>query len=58
MDDERSYAPVVSVLQKAASAAADAGVVLAMETSLSPADDRKLIDLVNRPARARLLRPG
>lgn len=29
---------------------ADAGVVLGLETSLSPADNRKLVDLVNHPA--------
>ena len=49
MNDEQSYGPAVAVLQKVAPAAADAGVTLAMETSLAPADDRKLIDLVNRP---------
>ena len=37
-------------MQKVSSAARDAGVVIGMETSLSPADDRKLIDLVDRPS--------
>jgi sugar phosphate isomerase/epimerase len=50
MDQESSYGPVVSVLQNVAGTAADAGVTLAMETSLSPAHDRKLIDLVAKPA--------
>jgi sugar phosphate isomerase/epimerase len=49
MDQEQSYAPVVALLQKVASAAQDAGVTLGMETSLTPADDRKLVDMVNRP---------
>ncbi len=48
MDQEQSYGPVVALLQKVSGAARDAGVVLGMETSLSPADDRKLIDLVDR----------
>lgn len=50
MDQEASYGPVVTMLQKVAPAAASAGVTLGMETSLSPADDKKLIDLVNRPS--------
>lgn len=50
MDQEASYGPVVAMLKKVAGAASDAGVVLALETSLSPADDRKLIDLVARPS--------
>ena len=49
MDQESSYGPVVALLQKVSGAAQDAGVVIGMETSNSPADDRKLIDLVNRP---------
>jgi sugar phosphate isomerase/epimerase len=50
MNDERSYGPVVELLQKVSGAASDAGVVIGMETSNSPAEDRKLIDLVNRPS--------
>ncbi len=50
MDQEASYGPVVEMLQKVAGAAAGAGVTLGLETSLSPADDKKLIDLVARPA--------
>jgi sugar phosphate isomerase/epimerase len=49
MQDESSYGPVVSVLEKVAPAAEAAGVTVCMETSLSPEDDKKLIDLVNRP---------
>jgi sugar phosphate isomerase/epimerase len=50
MNDEKSYGPVVTLLQKVAGQARDAGVVLGMETSNSPAEDRKLIDLVDRPS--------
>jgi sugar phosphate isomerase/epimerase len=50
MDREESYGPVVALLQKVSGAARDAGVTIGMETSLSPADDRKLIDLVDRPS--------
>jgi sugar phosphate isomerase/epimerase len=50
MDQEESYGPVVAMLRKVAGAAADAGVTLGMETSLSPADDKKLIDLVAKPS--------
>jgi sugar phosphate isomerase/epimerase len=50
MGQEASYGPVVAMLQKVAGAASDAGVTLGMETSLSPADDKKLIDLVARPS--------
>ncbi len=50
MTREASYGPVVSTLKKAAVAAADAGVVLGLENSLSPADNCKLVDLVGHPA--------
>ncbi len=50
MEREQSYGPVVAMLQKVGPAAADAGVTLGLETSLDPADDRKLIDLVGHPA--------
>jgi L-ribulose-5-phosphate 3-epimerase len=50
MSREESYGPVVTMLQKAAGAAVDAGVVLGLENSLSPADNRKLVDLVGQPA--------
>jgi len=46
MQQEPSYAPVVSLLQKLAPFAAGAGVTICLETSLSPSDDSKLIDLV------------
>ncbi|MBL8177618.1 MAG: TIM barrel protein [Bryobacterales bacterium] len=50
MTEESSYGPVVSHLRNVAPAAADAGVVLGLETSLSPAGNRKLVDLVGHPA--------
>jgi L-ribulose-5-phosphate 3-epimerase len=50
MKDESSYGPVVSMLRKVAPRAADAGVVIGLENSLSPADNRKLVDLVGHPA--------
>lgn len=50
MSHEESYGPAVALLQSVASAAADAGVTIAMETTLTPADDKKLIDLVDRPS--------
>jgi sugar phosphate isomerase/epimerase len=50
MNQVQSYGPVVELLQRLSGAAAAAGVVIGMETSNSPADDRKLIDLVDRPS--------
>lgn len=50
MNDEKSYGPIVALLQKVSGAAKDAGLVLGMETSNSPAEDKKLIDLVDRPS--------
>jgi sugar phosphate isomerase/epimerase len=50
MKEESSYGPIVDLLQTIAPSAADAGVTLGLETSLSPADNAKLIDLVDRPS--------
>lgn len=50
MKDEASYGPIVAMLQKVAKQAADAGVVIGLENSLSPADNKKLVDLVGHPA--------
>ena len=50
MTREDSYGPIVTMLQETAPRAADAGVVIGLENSLSPADNRKLIDLVDHPA--------
>jgi len=49
MGDESSYGPVVQLLKAAAPRARDAGVVLGLENSLSPADNVKLVDLVAEP---------
>jgi sugar phosphate isomerase/epimerase len=50
MEDEASYAPVVALLQKLAPAAMAAGVSLGLETSLSPADEKKLLTMVGSAA--------
>ncbi len=50
MTSESSYGPIVSMLQKVAKTAAAAGVVIGLENSLSPADNKKLVDLVGHPA--------
>lgn len=49
MSREDSYGPVVEVLQKASPFARNAGVVLGLETSLSPSDNALLVDLVDSP---------
>ena len=50
MTCERSYGPIVTLLEQTAKCAADAGVVMGLENSLSPADNKKLVDLVDHPA--------
>lgn len=50
MRDESSYGPVVELLRRVAPEAADAGVTLGLENSLSPADNKKLVDLVDHPS--------
>ncbi|MGH9325083.1 MAG: sugar phosphate isomerase/epimerase family protein [Terriglobia bacterium] len=50
MNKESSYGSIVELLQKAAPSAADVGVTLGLENSLSPADNLKLIDLIDRPS--------
>ncbi len=46
MNDEDSYGPVVDLLRAAAKPARDAGVVLGLENSLSPAHNAQLVDLI------------
>jgi sugar phosphate isomerase/epimerase len=46
MNSEGSYGPVVELLKAAAGPAGDAGAVLGLENSLSPADNKKLVNLV------------
>jgi L-ribulose-5-phosphate 3-epimerase len=50
MAREDSYGPIVSMLREVAPRAAEAGVFLGLENSLSPADNVKLVDLVGHPA--------
>jgi sugar phosphate isomerase/epimerase len=50
MTSEESYGPVVDLLRSVAGRAADAGVVMGLENSLSPSDNKKLVDLVDHPA--------
>jgi len=50
MKRPESYEPVVKLLRRVAPAAADAGVVLGLENSLSPADNKRLVDMVDHPA--------
>ncbi|MFA6562556.1 MAG: sugar phosphate isomerase/epimerase family protein [Verrucomicrobiia bacterium] len=47
---EESYRPIVAMLKEVAPRAADASVRLGLENSLSPADNAKLVDLVDHPA--------
>ncbi len=49
MDDEASFGPVAQLLQAAAGPARDAGVILGLENSLSPADNVRLLDHVGEP---------
>jgi sugar phosphate isomerase/epimerase len=46
MDDESSYGPVVQLLQKLAPVAADVGIVLGLELSLSLEEHKKLMPLI------------
>ena len=48
MTVSKSYEPVVALLRRMSAPAKDAGVKLCPETSLTPADDRKLLELVDR----------
>lgn len=50
MAKEASYGPIVTMLRAVAKDAAQAGIALGLENSLSPADNAKLVDLVGHPA--------
>lgn len=50
MGKEASFGPIIAMLQATARDAAEAGVILGLENSLSPADNKKLVDLVGHPA--------
>src|SRR5215471_3176402 len=49
MDDESSYGPVVQLLQKLSPVAADAGITLGLELSLSLDEHRTFLALIDRP---------
>jgi len=50
MSRDESYGPIVALLRRAAMHASDAGVTLGLENSLSPADNKTLVDLIDHPA--------
>jgi sugar phosphate isomerase/epimerase len=50
MNNPESYQPVVALLRRMSAPAKDAGIKLCLETSLAPADDRKLLETVDRPS--------
>ena len=50
MTREESFGPIVAMLREVAPRATEAGVILGLENSLSPADNVKLVDLVGHPA--------
>jgi len=50
MTSEASYGPVVSILRKVAPHAEEAGVILGLENSLSPKENRELVDRVGHRA--------
>lgn len=45
-----SYAPVVSLLKDMAPRAQDAGIILGLENSLSPTDNKLLVEMIDHPA--------
>lgn len=49
MSDPQSYGPVVSLLRRMSAPARDAGVKLCLETSLTPNEERKLLESIDRP---------
>lgn len=50
MSQESSYGPPMKLLQGVAQQALDAGVVLGIETSMSPQDHRKFVEMIGSPA--------
>lgn len=49
MSDKNSYGRIVEILKEVAPLAKEAGIILALENSLSPADNKKLVDIINDP---------
>lgn len=50
MADKQSYEPVVSILKDVAPRAQEAGIILGLENSLSPKDNKDLVDRIDHPA--------
>jgi sugar phosphate isomerase/epimerase len=50
LDDKAAWAPVIAMLRRACNQAADSGVTLALENSLSPAGNAALCDRISHPA--------
>jgi L-ribulose-5-phosphate 3-epimerase len=50
MVDKQSYEPVVSLLRDVAPRAQEAGILLGLENSLSPKDNKDLVDRIGHPA--------
>ena len=50
MADRQSYGPVVSILRDVATRAQEAGIILGLENSLSPKENRDLVDIIDHPA--------
>jgi sugar phosphate isomerase/epimerase len=50
MTDESSFGPLVALLQDVSRQAADSGVVLGIEMSMSPQDHRKFVDIAGSSA--------
>lgn len=49
MSDAGFYDRIVKILKEVAQPAKDAGIILGLENSLSPADNKKLIDMIGDP---------
>lgn len=50
MTDEESFGPVVSLLQEMAPRAESSGIIMGLENSLSPADNKLLVEMIDHPA--------
>jgi L-ribulose-5-phosphate 3-epimerase len=50
MSDKQSYGPIVSLLKDVALHAQEAGVILGLENSLSPKDNKDLVDRIDHPS--------
>ncbi len=50
MKDKQSYGPLVSLLREIAPHAQEAGIVLGLENSLSPQENKELVDRIDHPS--------